>query len=202
MLKIYQVNITPLYNESVFSDKMKMVRAERQKKILACRAKEDRCRSLAAGLLLRMALSHEGVSYMEAEFSYGDSGKPYLKDSDLFFSRTHAGEMAVCALADREVGADIEQLSRFAGQETKAARIARRIMTEEELRLWKEEPTGEELVRIWTRKESYAKYTGEGLSCDFAHFDTNRDAVYEYPEVPEGYFLSVCMGRASALSRE
>jgi 4'-phosphopantetheinyl transferase len=193
MLKVYQMNIAPLRDEAVYNEKLKLVHPRRREKLGAYRAKDDRCRGLAAGLLLSEALAKEGISYLEESFSYGASGKPYLRDRELCFSLTHAGEMAVCALADSEVGADIEQLSRFAGQEERMERIARRIMTEEEWQIWQKAPSGEALVRLWTKKESYAKYTGAGLSCDFSAIDTIHGAVYQHPQAPEGYMLTICM---------
>jgi 4'-phosphopantetheinyl transferase len=192
MLKVYLKNIAPLRDEAVFEEKMKLVRAERQEKIRAFRAVDDRCRGLAAGLALREALEQEGISYRDASFSYGASGKPYLCGRELCFSLSHAGELAVCVLSDCEVGADIEQLSRFDGREAQMERIARKVMTEEERQLWQKNPSGEALVRLWTKKESYAKHIGAGLSCDFATIDTIRGASYAHPAVPEGYFLSVC----------
>jgi 4'-phosphopantetheinyl transferase len=194
MLKVYRMDITLLYDETVFAEKIELVRAERQEKVRAFRVKADRCRSLAAGLLLREALGEAGVSYQTAEFFKGANGKPYLRGQELFFNLSHAGELAVCVLADREVGADVEVLSHFAGQEKNAANVARRVMTEEELSLFRENPSGEALVRLWTKKESYAKYTGEGLACDFSQVDTLHGAIFEHPEAPEGYAFSVCMG--------
>jgi 4'-phosphopantetheinyl transferase len=189
------MNIAPLRSEAVFEKKLKLVRPERRKKVLAHRAKDDRCRSLAAGLLLSEALADSGISYMEAGFSLGKNGKPYLLDSgNIHFCLSHAGEFAVCILCDREVGADIEVLTRFDCKEEQAERIARRIMTENEWKIWQQNPTGEALVRLWTKKESYAKYTGEGLACDFSSVDTTAGLDFTHPEVAEGYVLSVYTG--------
>jgi 4'-phosphopantetheinyl transferase len=194
MLKYYQMNIAPLRDEAVFWKKIRLVRPGRREKILACHAQDDRCRSLAAGLLLIEALRQEGISYADASFSYGKNGKPFLRDGGIHFSLSHAGELAFCALSDCEVGADIEQLSRFDGKEAggRMERIARRILNEEEWQLWDQDPSGEALVLLWTEKESYVKYTGEGRSRDFSSVDTLHGAEFSHPEVPEGYVCSVC----------
>jgi 4'-phosphopantetheinyl transferase len=197
MLKVYRMNIEPLLDEAVFEEKIKLVRCERQEKIRALRGREDRCRCLAAGLLLKEALTEAGVSYMDAGFSYGKNGKPYLSDKgsgEIYFSISHAGYMAVCVISDREVGADIERLDRFDGKEEQAGRIAKRIMTEGEWNLWQKNPTGGALVLLWTKKESYAKFTGEGLSCNFSAVDTMSGLEFTHPEIPEGYAMSVYMG--------
>jgi 4'-phosphopantetheinyl transferase len=193
MLKVYQMDIAPLRDAEVYAEKFKQVRQGRQKKLCSLHAPDDRCRGLAAGLLLAEALEKEGISYRDASFGEGINGKPFLRGHDLFFSLTHTGELAVCVLSDCEVGADIEQLSRFDRADgARLDRIARRIMTEEEGRLWRKDPTGEALVHMWTKKESCAKYTGAGLACDLASIDTIHDAVFVHPAVPEGYDLCVC----------
>jgi 4'-phosphopantetheinyl transferase len=197
MLKVYLMDIEPLLDEAVFEEKLRLVRPERQERIAKFRAREDRCRSLAAGLLLKEAFEEAGISYEKAEVSYGKNGKPYLSQAEgsrFYFSLSHAGSVAVCAVGDREIGADIERLDRFDGKEQQTFRIARRIMTERELELWRENPTGEALVKLWTKKESYAKFTGEGLSCDFSSVDTTTDLKFTHPEAPKGYALSVYMG--------
>jgi 4'-phosphopantetheinyl transferase len=197
MLKIYRMNIEPLLDEAVFEEKLRLVRPERQERIAKFRSVEDRCRSLAAGLLLKEAFKEAGISYEKAQISYGKNGKPYLfpnEGSRLYFSLSHAGSVAVCAVSDREIGVDIERLDRFDGKVEQTIRIARRIMTEREWELWQENPTGEALVLLWTKKESYAKFTGEGLSCDFSSVDTSLDLKFTHPGAPKGYALSVYMG--------
>ena len=63
MVKLYYAKITKLYDESCFEEKIKQVKENRQVRILEYCQKKDRCRSLAASLLLKMALEKEGICY-------------------------------------------------------------------------------------------------------------------------------------------
>lgn len=197
MLKIYVADITPLYDTACYRQKMELMHEKRREKILKFRSEGDRCRGLAAGLLLREALLGEGISYDDAVFTLGVSGKPRLSDAAVSFNLSHAGKRAVCAVSDHEVGVDIERLSRFEKAGERVQRIAHKILSARERELWENNSSSEELVRLWTKKESYAKLTGEGIACDFSEIDTAEGAFYQEREVTGGYYVSVCTGLRS-----
>ena len=71
--------------------------------------------------------------------------KPFLEHvSDICFSISHSGEWWSCAIAQQEVGLDIQE-----EHDCKAERLAKRFF--------------ENFCRLWAYKESYVKYTGLGL---------------------------------------
>ena len=141
MVKLYYAKITNLYDEKCFEEKIKQVKEKRQVRIFEYCQKKDRCRSLAASLLLKMALEREGICYDEVCFAQKTGGKPYLLlQSGLFFSLAHAQEMAVCVIADQEVGVDVERKDRLTGKkEEQKLKIAKKMLTPEEWKLWKKE---------------------------------------------------------------
>jgi hypothetical protein len=62
---------------------------------------------------------------------------------------------------------------------------------EDFLSLKKEEKT-DAMLSYWTRKESYSKAMGKGLSMDFATIDTKAlDAFFWSNWIKEGYFCSL-----------
>lgn len=86
-------------------------------------------------------------------------GKPFFPDCpDRHFNLSHSGPLALCALADRPVGADIEVIRpRSAGL---PAYVCKGEEYERYLALggdWRA------FYTLWTEKESILKYTGEGL---------------------------------------
>lgn len=197
MLKIYIADCTPLQEQVLFEKKMILAGEERRRRILSFQSKADQRRALAATLLLRAALETEGISYENSSFSKRANGKPCLCGGELYFNLSHAGERAMCVVADCEVGADIESLARFEGLDQRAQRIARRCLTQEEQK-WLENAKNfsEELIRLWTKKESYVKLTGEGLSCDFSTVDTLHQAFYVQRGLAGGYCATVCTWEA------
>lgn len=195
MVKLYYAKITNLYDEKCFEEKIKQVKEKRQVRIFEYCQKKDRCRSLAASLLLKMALEREGICYDEVCFAQKTGGKPYLLlQSGLFFSLAHAQEMAVCVIADQEVGVDVERKDRLTGKkEEQKLKIAKKMLTPEEWKQWeKEEYRTETLISIWTKKESYVKMTGRGLTVKLMTIDTLSNAFYQQMLLDDMYILSVC----------
>lgn len=87
------------------------------------------------------------------------SRKPYFKDmQDVHFSISDSGDYWACAFAPREIGLDIQKI-----QKVKAERISKRFFHPLEVE-WLTENGWDQFFRIWTRKESYIKYTGRGMS--------------------------------------
>ncbi len=110
MIKIYYANTEVLYEESVFEQLFDRVNMQRRSKILRCKNKEDKCRSLASGVLLRYALEQAGIDYATAAFGTGENGKPYMEGyEDFAFSLSHSGNMAVCAVHMGTADEDREQ---------------------------------------------------------------------------------------------
>lgn len=108
--------------------------------------------------VLGAALSREASA---VQFQYGPHGKPGV--DGLRFNISHSGGRALVALAQVEVGADIEL-----PRQRRTDDIARRFFAPGEIaRLFSfADPAErrEEFFRLWTCKEAFLKATGEGLS--------------------------------------
>ena len=106
------------------------------------------------------------------EFSYESHGKPYLRDCpDIFFNISHCRRGIACAVMDKPVGIDIEEIQFDEG-------LAKVIFNPEELGAVRsaDEPAVK-FTEIWTRKESFLKLTGEGLR------DNLKDVLSDANEV-------------------
>lgn len=113
--------------------------------------------------MLCMAVSAEDIlqkadcagSPLELTYRYGAHGKPYLANfPDLFFSLSHSGDYVLCAVADREIGADIQQERKEQGE-----RIVQKYFTDGE-REWYLAASGDAVrksrfYRLWAGKEAY-----------------------------------------------
>lgn len=109
--------------------------------------------SLGAGLLWRYVMEQHGV-HPEEPIRFLQAGKPvFAQREDLHFSLSHSGPYAMCAISDREIGADVQQVKPV------HLSVARRFHFRE--RDWLAEQPHEEqnkaFFRIWTRKEAWVK---------------------------------------------
>ncbi len=83
--------------------------------------------------------------------------KPYFKDYPFVrFSVSHSGSLVVVAMAETEVGIDVEEI-----KEKPYGRIIERNFTAGEAAEVKDL---ESFLKVWTKKEAYLKLTGDGLS--------------------------------------
>lgn len=95
----------------------------------------------------------------------GSHGKPYFPDCPwLHFSISHSGEYWACAMAPTEVGLDL-QLHTKGRKERISARF---FHPQENEYLRRSGYRG--FFDIWAAKESYVKYTGQGIDENFASF--------------------------------
>ena len=184
-MRVLMTNIIALCDEGLYEELLRYVPTERQEKIARCGKRQDRMRSLAAGLLLEYGLRSMGCSLLplvpETETVHlvcGTHGKPELSGgAGVHFNLSHAGDYAAAVFDEGEVGIDVEQARRV------NVNVMRRQFTAEENAYLLSEPDA--FLRLWTRKESYCKAVREADAGQF----------YLYTEVPvKGYVLSVCAG--------
>ncbi len=147
--------------------------------------------SLAAGLLWRYAMALQGVQ-KEEPVRFLQAGKPVLAErEDLYFSLSHSGSYAMCAVSDREVGADVQKIKPV------RLSVARRFHFGE--RDWLAEQPGEDqnraFFRIWTRKEAWVKAVSRDVLLSLGQADVIHDLpgwyFAEY-DLEDGYLAAVC----------
>ena len=103
----------------------------------------------AAWALLRLAAARLGLAALP-EIARAPGEKPrFAGRDDLFFSLSHTRTHVLCALADRDVGADVET------RRTVPDRLRDRLFTTQEQRDF-------DFFEGWTLREAVYKLTGEG----------------------------------------
>ena len=106
---------TTKLNERLFKKMCARLSDSRLKKVNAYIRYEDRLLSASAGYLLDCALVDFGTSERQANFIYGEHGKPYSEGltyngKSVYFNLSRSGNIAVCAVAQNEVGVDVQKI--------------------------------------------------------------------------------------------
>ncbi|HIZ08191.1 MAG TPA: 4'-phosphopantetheinyl transferase superfamily protein [Candidatus Eubacterium avistercoris] len=97
----------------------------------------------------------------------GTYQKPYFSSpSDIGFSISHSGNFWMCAFGRGELGLDVQ-----GSQKCSPKRLAERFFHPKEAE-WLERNGYRDFLQVWTAKESYLKYTGEGLTAGMDFFST------------------------------
>ena len=131
----------------------------------AFRFERDRARFIAARATLRSLLaSYLDVPASTLRFHAGPYGKPYVAPAtDLQFNVSHSRDLALYAVSRcRAVGVDVE----YRRELPDTVQLARRVLAPLEFEEFLRRPEADRLPAFftyWTRKEAYAKGTGEGI---------------------------------------
>ena len=138
----------------------------RKDKVDKFRFDKDKKLSAGAYLLLDKMLKEENIT--EPDFKIGKYGKTYISNhEDIHFNLSHSGKMVLCAISDREVGADIEHID-----PTIDLNIAKHYFYNSEyVNIMNAKNPPDEFFRYWVLKESYMKYTGLGMNLQLDSFE-------------------------------
>lgn len=177
------MNISPMFEDEILYDRcFNAVSDQRQEKIKKHKNYKDRCRIAGAGVLLNILVGrylacedeeqkkdsglavvdiYEAVENADAGHNrnvrYGKNGKPEFEEDggkNVHFNLSHSGEYVVCVVSDSCVGIDIE------GKRPVKYGVAEHFFTDEENENIKND---EHFFELWTFKEAYGKYTGDGI---------------------------------------
>lgn len=163
----------------------------------------DRKRSLGGQLLVRYALIRDKqFPKSQLLFDTYKNGKPFCKNYPMVhFNVSHSGLWVICAVSDSPIGIDIEKISNADMQ------VAERFFTKYEYEYLQQQGKNkaEAFYQLWTLKESYLKYTGDGLSVPLNSFgfvfedekirffgSQTGKICFLSQKVFDNYYLSVC----------
>lgn len=104
------------------------------------------------------------ADFRSEDFLAEDKGKPYLEGYPVHFNVSHSGLLWLCMVGDAPCGIDIQQ-----EKDLSFEKIAARHFNEREQAYIKREGLAG-FFRVWTMREAYGKYTGQGFYGDMPAF--------------------------------
>ena len=143
-IKLIVVDLDLGFNHRHFL--LKNVNEKQKEKALKFKFEKDQMRSLLSSYLMNQ-LSNE-------EILVNEMGKPFYQNGP-FFNVSHSGKYVVMAIANKEVGVDIEECVE------KDMSILDRIFNEAEVKMLKEHA---DFYYLWCAKESLIKCLGSSIS--------------------------------------
>ena len=197
MIYIYSINLKNAFekyenNADEFAKILSLLCKERAKKVNCMKQPKDKVRAAAAGILLQSGLYEylsrnagrydakcdekstdpDGIfsedmlfragKMQDLKIDYARNEKPYLPQyPGVHFNISHSGDYVVVAISCHPVGIDIQQRRELSDA------LMEKYFTE------KERNSGYEPFELFSGKESYIKFTGEGMSRSFCDFAVN-----------------------------
>lgn len=110
--------------------------------------------------------------------------KPRLSVDGVYFNLSHSHGVSVCAMSHSEIGVDIEKIRPVRLEKFPFIQAANE----------------REFFEKWTERESYVKFTGEGISK--IKRDVPSDAHFEHFDPFEGYHVAVCAEEQNIIAYE
>lgn len=118
------------------------------------------------------------------EIIKNEFGKPYLKNSNIYFNISHDKDICVIAISEKEIGVDIEYLNY--NQQV----INKYFFDEEKNIMVNSNKLKYDFTKIWVKKEAYLKMMGTGLNYGKENINTTkiRADITEY----DNFLIAVC----------
>lgn len=184
MIKVYYCNGYDFDCEKF----LHLLPCERVEKYHRLRFEKDKKNCVGTYLLLLKALKEYGVE--KFVLGYTETGKPYIKDNPVYFNFSHSKNGFVCAVSQKEIGADIQEVVKPKKTTLEKA------CTEKEKNLAAEDDVA--FTRLWTLKESIIKRNGATIA-DYGKYEfaTDEKDFYAYGNhfvslIEEDFVITVC----------
>lgn len=194
MVKTFIANIQNLPDPKENPQILENIWQERKEKILSYKFENGRKESLGSALMLQKVLFQNNLT--PQNIKYGQNGKPEIEG--LHFNISHSKNFVICSVSENPVGCDIEKIRSI------KSGFEKRFFTQNEVS-YLDKFSGEEKLkqffRLWTMKESYMKFTGDGMKLALNRFEVIiedsvkvfRDGILIPCFIKEYEFLDYCI---------
>ena len=184
-----------LQNERLYDDMLPFLSVQRLEKVNRLRSEITKRASLTVFMLLRLALWQIHGINEAVEFEFGEFEKPRLMNHpDIFFSLSHSGNVAACAVSSNNIGVDVQKVKPIKNK------LAKRVLTGEEYSIFLNSPKPDDyFCEIWTVKESFLKKSGDGLTKELREISARNVTGINTIRGPE-YYCSVCGGNGDEVN--
>lgn len=136
----------------------------------------DRLETKQARIVLKKMLDYFDLKLPEIYTS--TNGKPYFKDSNIFFNYSHSKNYIACAISIYKVGIDIEETSRIINDD-----IAKKYLDNAK--------NNAKRIETWVKKEAYSKLKGLGLQIKFQNIKLSETTEKNFFINGKDYMCSI-----------
>ena len=184
MAVVYILNANNLSTDLSLYDNIDKNRLEKIKKSSNVLFKKEQ---LGSSILLNDIL--ENYFFMDItkiEYIYNEFGKPYIKDSNLYFSLSHSNGVIALAVSKEEIGLDIELIKDVKDN------LAHKAMNEAEYNIYKGLSKNDKIsyfYEVWTSKEAYVKKLGSTLTLNPSNINIDTDVILKNINISNSQYM-------------
>jgi len=192
MITLYFMEIDDKEDSLILQKFLPLISSEKQQSISRMRFTMDKKLRVYSEVLIR-ALACEALSVrnQDIQFVANKFGKPYLLNAPSFhFNISHTRSAFAAAVGDSPLGVDIEKMNEADPD------VAGKVFTADEYAYVFSSDDSKDIRfnEVWTKKESYVKWTGEGWSSDLLKIDVLSEPIAFQTATLKirGYVVSIC----------
>ena len=183
-IKLFKIELSQYYNSTEIL--LKALTLEEVKRAQRYHQLKDSNRFIICRALLKYLIAEEkGLDISQIHFEKQANHKPYFSsDRSLFFNVSHAGDFAVIAIGNCELGIDVEQID----TNFKYADILSSVFSVEEINFINHSQyIRHTFYKFWTRKEAIVKATGKGIDEEFVNIPVSDGSHFVSSSLVEGF---------------
>jgi len=156
---LFQIKSLFLFDAHAVEECLKWFPTEQAERITGFSNLSRKIEATASYSLLVEMLRSNGLLKELPLIEYAEGGKPYIKNyPELHFNLSHCRRYVAVAIHSSPVGVDIECRRKVSQS------LIKKVCSEDEQQsIAVAQDPDMEFLRLWTRKESYLKYTGTGI---------------------------------------
>ena len=120
------------------------------------------------------------------EYYYNESGKPYLKDKNIYFSLSHSNGIVALTISKEEIGLDIELIKDVKDN------LAKKIMNDIEYNTYQslnKESKKIYFFEVWTSKEAYIKKLGTSITLNPSNISIEEDVLLKKISISSNEYM-------------
>lgn len=160
---MYEIIDINFFSQAQYEYFFTLMSDEKKQRVNRFRFENDKKRTVFGEMLARKMISSAcGIKEEKIVFGVKENGKPFAKNAAIQFNISHSADFVACAVSDTPVGIDIEKIDK--NRELPIDFVCGKNEREYILGADSESEIRKRFFEIWTKKEAYSKFTGEGIS--------------------------------------
>lgn len=195
MIKVLSIILDQRLDNNIFNEMLNKISTDKADKIKKSRFYQNKANKLLGDILVRYLIcKNTNLTNNELKFSQNEFGKPYLVNQHMHFNISHSKNIVAVAISDTPIGIDIENIK----IRTFELDIAKKYFCPNEYDAIINKQHS--FTSIWTKKESYIKFMGEGLKIPLNSFDVfakSKNFSFTNIYIHDDFVCNICSSQTN-----
>ena len=98
------------YSKNDYKNFFIQIKKDKKERIKLLQKENTKKRSILGEILFIKLLNKNNINYNDIEIILNENGKPYIKNSNIYYNISHSENYVICAISNHPIGIDIEKI--------------------------------------------------------------------------------------------